>query len=111
MRHKYLATLKYDWYPWGGEFSSKSIFTQMQEDGYVEREYEYSTKDRNIAGKVFVVTEGKAKYSAIATNSIIKYSIRRSFSRRKRYVVKRCMFLLNEKGTDYIKGLLVEQSI
>ncbi len=109
MKHKYLATLKQDWYPDHG--SSTSFFEKLQADGLGE-EYEYSTKDRNIGGKVFLLTYAKEKYLAVATNTIRTWTTRSCSSGK---IIKktqhRVMLRLTDEGAKFIRELLVEENI
>jgi hypothetical protein len=111
MRHKYVTTLQRDWYPSDQFFAEEyiSIFEWMRRQNYVEDEYNYSTKDRNIGGKVFQQKIAGETRCVIATNTIQTiYEGRGRWRKEYRY---RVMYALNDVGVKWLKEAILEDNI
>lgn len=108
MRHKEIATLNIEWYPFENDRRT-SIFEWMRNEGLVEEEYEYSTHSRCIGGKVFIRSHAKEKHFAVATNSEVTYTSGRGrLRKRNKYHI---MLILNEAGIKWLKQTILETNI
>jgi hypothetical protein len=118
MRHKYVTTLQHDWYPLEDSAFFKdnakasypiSIFEWMRQQGYVDDQYNYSTKDRNIGGKVFQQKIAGKTRCVIATNSTV--TTYRGMGRWRKDYTYRIMYALNDTGIKWLKETLLEDNL